>query len=137
MNTILKTPAELVCPAVSSEEFLTVDDINVYSRIIVDRDILEFLQSSTNIIDTDSDEENEMKNAALAITSSEMRNIMKSKRNYLDAHTKGEMNKKIDGIEKFVDNLTLKKEKISDYFPKTQQMFCFSKYLKILYYKFH
>ncbi|GFU75463.1 hypothetical protein TNCV_2861791 [Trichonephila clavipes] len=49
-----------------------------------DKDILELAQSSKNIIETDSDDENEMNNAAPVPTSSEMRNIMKSMRSYLD-----------------------------------------------------
>ncbi|GFY11333.1 hypothetical protein TNCV_4473161 [Trichonephila clavipes] len=41
------------------------------------KDIFEFVQSSKNIIDADSDDENEMNYAAHVPTSSEMRNIMK------------------------------------------------------------
>ncbi|GFS76383.1 hypothetical protein TNCV_1620251 [Trichonephila clavipes] len=44
---------------------------------MVDKDILKFVQSSENIIDTDSDDENEMSNAAPVPPSFEMRNIMK------------------------------------------------------------
>uniref|UniRef100_A0A8C4SC05 HTH CENPB-type domain-containing protein n=1 Tax=Erpetoichthys calabaricus TaxID=27687 RepID=A0A8C4SC05_ERPCA len=65
------------------------------------KDILEFVQSSKNIIDADSDDENEMNNAAPVPTSSEMRNIMKSMRSYLDANSNGEMNNKMDDIEQF------------------------------------
>ncbi|GFV12769.1 hypothetical protein TNCV_1367391 [Trichonephila clavipes] len=46
-----------------------------------------------------SDEENEMNNAAPVLTSSEMRNIMKSMYSHLDAHFSGEMNNKVDDIE--------------------------------------
>ncbi|GFV73013.1 putative DD41D transposase [Trichonephila clavipes] len=41
---------------------------------MADKDILEFVQSSKNIFDADSDNENEMNNAAPVPTSSEMRN---------------------------------------------------------------
>ncbi|GFV56041.1 hypothetical protein TNCV_2266271 [Trichonephila clavipes] len=41
------------------------------------KDILEFVQSSKNIIDTDSDLENEMNNASPVPKSTEMRNIIK------------------------------------------------------------
>ncbi|GFT38481.1 hypothetical protein TNCV_1247761 [Trichonephila clavipes] len=45
---------------------------------MADKHILEFVQSSKNIIDADSGGENEMNNAASVPTSSKMRNIMKS-----------------------------------------------------------
>ncbi|GFV01555.1 SCAN domain-containing protein 3 [Trichonephila clavipes] len=49
-------------PAVSWEEFVAVDDDNVSkSPIITEKDILEFVQSSKNIIDADSTDGNEMK----------------------------------------------------------------------------
>uniref|UniRef100_A0A8C4RFJ1 HTH CENPB-type domain-containing protein n=1 Tax=Erpetoichthys calabaricus TaxID=27687 RepID=A0A8C4RFJ1_ERPCA len=91
--------------------------------------ILEFVQSSKNIIDADSDDENEMNNAAPVPTSSEMRNIMKSMRSYLDAHSNGEMNNKIDDIEQFVDNLMLKKTMQRKYqiFQKLNKCFVFQK----------
>ncbi|GFX95335.1 hypothetical protein TNCV_849251 [Trichonephila clavipes] len=43
---------------------------------MAEKDILEFVQSSKNITDTDLDDEKKM-NATPASTSSEMRNIMK------------------------------------------------------------
>ncbi|GFU44041.1 hypothetical protein TNCV_4963531 [Trichonephila clavipes] len=49
----------------------------------------------------DSDDENEMNNAAPVPTSFEMRNVMKSMHSYLDAHSNGEMNKEMDDIEQF------------------------------------
>ncbi|GFT62045.1 hypothetical protein TNCV_3812091 [Trichonephila clavipes] len=50
----------LDCPAVSSKEFVAIDDDddNVYTAPIMQTDILEFVQSSRNIIDADSDVEN-------------------------------------------------------------------------------
>ncbi|GFX77715.1 hypothetical protein TNCV_1106321 [Trichonephila clavipes] len=51
---------------------------------MADKDILELVQSSKNITDEDSDDENEMNNAALIATSSEMRSILKSMCNYLN-----------------------------------------------------
>ncbi|GFW72554.1 uncharacterized protein TNCV_3797821 [Trichonephila clavipes] len=62
-----------------------------------------------NIFDADSNGENEMTKAASVPVSSEMRNIMKFMRSYLDAHFNAEMNNKMDYIEQFVDNLMLKK----------------------------
>ncbi|GFX14853.1 hypothetical protein TNCV_1485951 [Trichonephila clavipes] len=83
------------CPTVSSEEFVVVTDNNVYTApIMAVKDILECVQSSKNIIDADSDDENVMSNASPVPTSSEMRNVMKSMSSYLDAHSNGEMNKK-------------------------------------------
>ncbi|GFU26331.1 hypothetical protein TNCV_3180821 [Trichonephila clavipes] len=72
-------------------------------------DILKLVQSSKTIIDADSDSENEKNNAASVPTSSETMNVMKSMRNYLDAHSNGEMKNKMDDIKQFVDNLMLKK----------------------------
>ncbi|GFV84196.1 uncharacterized protein TNCV_3038561 [Trichonephila clavipes] len=46
----------------SSEELVAVDDDNEFE------DILEFVQSSKNIIDADSDDENEMNNTAFVPT---------------------------------------------------------------------
>ncbi|GFT28878.1 hypothetical protein TNCV_3585761 [Trichonephila clavipes] len=46
--------------------------------IMAGKDILEFVQGSKNIIDADSDDEDEMNNAASDTTSSEMRNIIKT-----------------------------------------------------------
>ncbi|GFX05545.1 hypothetical protein TNCV_3434491 [Trichonephila clavipes] len=78
----------------------TSDDDNMcIAPIMADKDILEFVQSSKNIIDTDSDDENETNNAAPVLTSSEIRNVMKSMRSYLDAHFNGEMNNKMNNIE--------------------------------------
>ncbi|GFV85185.1 hypothetical protein TNCV_4172381 [Trichonephila clavipes] len=59
-------------------------------------------------LDADSDDENEMTNTAPDPPSSEMRNIMKSRRSCLDAHSSGKINNKMDATEQFVDNLTLK-----------------------------
>ncbi|GFU46995.1 hypothetical protein TNCV_813671 [Trichonephila clavipes] len=74
------------CPTVSYKEFVAVGDNNVCTApFMADKYILEFLESSKNIIDSDSGDENEMNNAAPVPTSSEMRNVMKSMRNYLDA----------------------------------------------------
>ncbi|GFU87361.1 hypothetical protein TNCV_2716471 [Trichonephila clavipes] len=53
-----------------------------------------------NIIDSDSDDGNEMNNVAPIPTSSEMSNIMRSVRTYLDTHSNGEMNNKMDSSTK-------------------------------------
>ncbi|GFW47872.1 hypothetical protein TNCV_2400591 [Trichonephila clavipes] len=60
-------------------------------------------------IDADSDDENETNNAAPVPTSSEMRNIMESMLNCLDAHSNGKMSSKIEDIDQFVDNSMLKR----------------------------
>ncbi|PRD32254.1 UNVERIFIED_CONTAM: hypothetical protein NCL1_21063 [Trichonephila clavipes] len=76
-----------------------------------------------NIIDAGSNDENEMNNTTSFPMPFKMRNIVKSMRSYLDAHSNDEMNNKMDDIKQFVDNLMLKKtipRKISDYFPKTR-----------------
>ncbi|GFY26536.1 hypothetical protein TNCV_2878661 [Trichonephila clavipes] len=65
-------------PTVSSEAFVAVHGDNVCtSPIRTHKDVLECVQSSKNIIDTDSDGENGMNSASLVQRSSEMRNIMK------------------------------------------------------------
>ncbi|GFT38554.1 hypothetical protein TNCV_2748291 [Trichonephila clavipes] len=89
---------------VLSEEFITVDDVCTapnYSRL---RHFGVRSKIKKNIIDADSDDENGINYAALVPTLSEMRNVMKSMRSYLDAHSNGEMNNKMDDIEQFVDN---------------------------------
>ncbi|GFS47311.1 hypothetical protein TNCV_4862711 [Trichonephila clavipes] len=50
----------------------------------------------------DADSDDGMDNAAPVPTTFQMRNVMKSMRSYLDAHSNGEMNNKLDDIEKFV-----------------------------------
>ncbi|GFY10666.1 hypothetical protein TNCV_2194871 [Trichonephila clavipes] len=77
MSKIQKTRGGLYCPAVSLEEFVAVDDGNVCTvPIMADKGILEFLQSSKNIIDADSEDEIKMSKAAPVPTPSEMRNII-------------------------------------------------------------
>ncbi|GFU55705.1 hypothetical protein TNCV_1650061 [Trichonephila clavipes] len=118
MNKVRKTRDTQVY---DPEEFVVIDDENVCTAMItIDKDILEFVKISTNVIDADSNDKNEMNNAAPDPMSSEMRDIMKNML-CLDAHSNGEMNNKIDDIELFVGNLILKcKRKTSNYFSKTQ-----------------
>ncbi|GFX67498.1 hypothetical protein TNCV_3463871 [Trichonephila clavipes] len=79
------------------EKFVAEDDDNVYTApMMADKDILEFVQSSKNIIDANSDDENEMNNAVPVPTSSGKRNTMI---HYLEAHSNGEMNNKMNDIE--------------------------------------
>ncbi|GFW28862.1 hypothetical protein TNCV_201851 [Trichonephila clavipes] len=97
-----KVSVLLDCLAVSSEEFVAVDD-NVCRILILWRTkTFEFVQSSKNIIDADSEDENEMNSAAPVPTSSEVRNIMKSMRSHSDAHSNGEMNNKVEDIEQSI-----------------------------------
>ncbi|GFU21819.1 uncharacterized protein TNCV_3283061 [Trichonephila clavipes] len=81
------------------------------------------VRSSKDIVDANSDDKIGVNNAAPVPTSSEMRNIMENMRSYLDAHSNGEMNNKMDDIEQFVDNLMLKNnaKKNIRYFPKNSQ----------------
>ncbi|GFX48547.1 hypothetical protein TNCV_584451 [Trichonephila clavipes] len=65
MNIIRKTLAEFNCPNVSFKEFVQVDDDNVCTApIMADKGISEFVQSKKNTIDADSNDENEINNAA-------------------------------------------------------------------------
>ncbi|GFX64682.1 hypothetical protein TNCV_4681581 [Trichonephila clavipes] len=65
MNKIRKTPVGLDCPIVLSEEFIAVGDDNVCTAtIMADKDVLEFVEISKNIMDTGSDDENELNNVA-------------------------------------------------------------------------
>ncbi|GFV03490.1 hypothetical protein TNCV_5060311 [Trichonephila clavipes] len=66
-----------------------IDDNACIDLIMADKDILEFIQSSKNIVDVDSDDENEMNNSADVPMSSEMRNIVKSIRYCFDRHSNG------------------------------------------------
>ncbi|GFV73237.1 hypothetical protein TNCV_4197221 [Trichonephila clavipes] len=71
------------------------------------------------MIEADSDDENELNNAVLVPTSSEVRNIMTILPSHLDANSNGKMNNKMDDVEEF-DAIKDNAKKISDYFPKTQ-----------------
>ncbi|GFT95996.1 hypothetical protein TNCV_312921 [Trichonephila clavipes] len=62
---------------------------------MADKDILEFVQSLKNIIDAESNHESEKNNATPVTPSSEMRNIRKCMRSYVDTHSNGEMNNKM------------------------------------------
>ncbi|GFW18943.1 hypothetical protein TNCV_5133951 [Trichonephila clavipes] len=64
-----KTATRLDCPTMSSEEFVAVDDDNVCTILyMTDKDILEFVQSSKNIADADSDDENGIKDVVPVMT---------------------------------------------------------------------
>ncbi|GFW51664.1 hypothetical protein TNCV_4213401 [Trichonephila clavipes] len=120
LNEIFEKVSVLLgCPSASWEVFVAVNDDNVRAvPIITDKDILEFVKSSKNIIESDFDDENEMSNIALVSTSSEMKSIQLSRR-----ISNEEINKKMYEIESFVDNLMLKRamqRKIPDYYLKTQ-----------------
>ncbi|GFV35518.1 hypothetical protein TNCV_3205491 [Trichonephila clavipes] len=107
-----ETLASLDCSIVTWEEFDAVDDDNVcIASIMAGKDTFEFAQSSKNIIDANLDDGTEITYTAPAPTSSETRNIMKSMSSYLDAHSNGETNNKIEDIKQLVDNLILKKTK--------------------------
>ncbi|GFT26758.1 transposable element Tc3 transposase [Trichonephila clavipes] len=94
----------------SPEELIEVDDDNVCTApIMTDKDIMRFVQSSKNLIEVDFDYENEMNITAPVPPLSEMRNIMKCKCSYSDAHSNGELNNEMDAVEQLVDNLMRKK----------------------------
>ncbi|GFX69727.1 hypothetical protein TNCV_1770951 [Trichonephila clavipes] len=88
----------LFCRTSSAESVAVEDDNACAAPSTADKDISGFDQ---NIIDADSDNENEMNNAAPVPTSAEKRNTMKSMRNCLTAHSNDEMNNKMDDIEQF------------------------------------
>ncbi|GFV98300.1 hypothetical protein TNCV_622591 [Trichonephila clavipes] len=126
-----KVSVLLDCCTVSSEEFVAVDDDNAYAApIMADKDILEFVQSSKDVIVAGSEDENEINNADLVPTPSEMRNIIKSMHNYLDTHSNGEMNNKMDDTKQSLDNLMQKKDnarKSTRLFSKNNKCFVFLK----------
>ncbi|GFW81226.1 SCAN domain-containing protein 3 [Trichonephila clavipes] len=129
LNEIFEEVSVLLdSPTVASEEFLPVDDDNLRTTpIMADKYILEFDQSSKNIIDADFDGGNEMNNAAPIPTSYEMRNIMESMRNYSDACSNGEMNNKMDDMEQFGSKKDNAK-KNTRLFSKTQLCWFFKKF---------
>ncbi|GFY35204.1 SCAN domain-containing protein 3 [Trichonephila clavipes] len=71
LNEIFEKISVLLdCPTVTSKKFVAVDDDNLHTALIItDKDISEFVQSSKNVIDADSEGENEMNSAALVPTS--------------------------------------------------------------------
>ncbi|GFX33095.1 hypothetical protein TNCV_5042631 [Trichonephila clavipes] len=105
MNKIRITPAGLGCPIVLLEELIALDDYNVRTAPIIWQRLLEFVQSSKNITDADSEDENEMNYAVHVPTSSELRNVMKSMCSYLDTLFNDEMNNKMDDIDQFIESL--------------------------------
>ncbi|GFY34901.1 hypothetical protein TNCV_154741 [Trichonephila clavipes] len=113
MNKIQQALAGLdyCTTTVPSEEFVAADDDKMCTApVIADKDILEFVQSSKNIVHTHSDDESEMNNSTPVPTSFEMRNITKNILSYLDAHSNGEMNHKMDDIEHFVAKKTMQRK---------------------------
>ncbi|GFS57801.1 hypothetical protein TNCV_2909051 [Trichonephila clavipes] len=79
MNKIREISAVLDCLIAVLEEFLSIDDDNVYTApFMADKDILEFFQSSKNMIEADSEDKNELKIADSVPTSSELRSVVKS-----------------------------------------------------------
>ncbi|GFT38541.1 hypothetical protein TNCV_2748211 [Trichonephila clavipes] len=78
MNKIRKTPAGLDFFTVSSEELVEVDVIMCVQPQLWQTKAFFEVQSSKNIIDVDSDNENGKNNRVPVLTSSEMRNIMKN-----------------------------------------------------------
>ncbi|GFU58800.1 hypothetical protein TNCV_2331781 [Trichonephila clavipes] len=77
MNNAASVPTSSEMSNVLKKEFVAVDDDNAYAApIMADKDILEFVQSSKDVI-AGSEDENEINNADLVPTPSEMRNIIK------------------------------------------------------------
>ncbi|GFX28022.1 hypothetical protein TNCV_774061 [Trichonephila clavipes] len=100
MNKIRKTPATQVHLRKNSLQSVIMCYSPNYGK-----NILGFVQSSKNIIDADFNGKIVMNNAAPDLTSCEIRNIMKSGSSYLEAHSIGEINIKMDDIEECIDNL--------------------------------
>ncbi|GFX75810.1 hypothetical protein TNCV_2237821 [Trichonephila clavipes] len=62
----MENTAGLDCSIVLSEEFIALDNDDVCTApTMIEKDILEFVESSKNIIDADSDDEDEMNNVQL------------------------------------------------------------------------
>ncbi|GFT09823.1 RNA-directed DNA polymerase from mobile element jockey [Trichonephila clavipes] len=97
-------PLKLLCKTKEPHGLSTpIDDDNLSTApIMAGKVILGFVQSLKNIMDADSEEENEISNAAPVPMTSEKRNIIKRMRNYSDAHSNGEMNIKMEEIEQSV-----------------------------------
>ncbi|GFW29184.1 hypothetical protein TNCV_4132601 [Trichonephila clavipes] len=82
------------------------DDNMCIVAIMADKDILESVQSSKNI-EADFDDENETNNVAPVQTSSEIRNVMKSMRSYIDAHSEMSIDANSEMKNKMNDWLTI------------------------------
>ncbi|GFS51485.1 transposable element Tcb1 transposase [Trichonephila clavipes] len=108
------------------------DDNVCTTPIMADKDIFEFVQNQKITTDADSDDENEMNNAAPVSASSEVRNVMKSMLSYLNAHSNGEMNSKINDSEQF-DAEKQCKENIRLFSKKSINVLFFKEFEKILY----
>ncbi|GFU89099.1 hypothetical protein TNCV_2895471 [Trichonephila clavipes] len=67
---------------------------------MADKDILELVQSSKNVLYAACDDENEINKGAHILKSSDL-GIMKNMCGYLDTHSTGEMNNKMDDIDQF------------------------------------
>ncbi|GFW92067.1 hypothetical protein TNCV_2153461 [Trichonephila clavipes] len=104
-NKIRNTPAGLDCPTVSSEEFVAVDDDKVYTQpqLWQTKTFWSLFKAQEISLIADSEDENKINNAATVPTSSEIRNVLKSTFRYLDAHSNGEINSKMDDINQFDD----------------------------------
>ncbi|GFV73009.1 hypothetical protein TNCV_1734771 [Trichonephila clavipes] len=111
----MKVSVLLDCPTVSLEVFVAVYDNNEYTfPNMAHKDTLEYVQSLKEIIDADSDDENETNNAAPVPMLSEIRDILKSKRD-----SSGETNNKMDSIDQSVESAKKVRKKnqikVSDY----------------------
>lgn len=120
-----KATALLDCPTLSLNEYVAVDDDVCTAPIMTEKEIVEIVQNpnDSTYVDSDDESENGISDAVPVPSTSEMRKIIKSMRSYLNAQSNGEMDKMMDNLEQFVDNLVLKRtfqKQISDFFPKTQ-----------------
>ncbi|GFV42774.1 hypothetical protein TNCV_841291 [Trichonephila clavipes] len=91
-------PEPVVCMRDKLPLSFWVDNVCT-APIKTDKDISELVQISENTIDADSNDENEMYNAANINTSFEMRHIVKSMRGYLVTYFNGDMNDKVEHNE--------------------------------------
>lgn len=120
-----KVSALLDCPTLSLNEYVAVDDNVCTAPIMTQKEIVEIVQNpnDSTYVDSDDESENGISDAVPVPSTSEMRKIIKSMRSYLNAQSNGEMDKTMDDLEQFVDNVVLKRtfqKKISEFFPKKE-----------------
>ncbi|GFX28025.1 oxysterol-binding protein-related protein 11 [Trichonephila clavipes] len=121
-HQILKTPAGLHCHTGLSDKFVAVDDGNVSTApLMTDKDVLEFVQNSKNIIDADSDDENEQCSSCSHVTRNEASRSDQSNNFQSNfALCKGSSTKLSEELQHSSSATNLNSEKLSETVPETQ-----------------